>query len=70
MPYKDTNSEKSKIIICPHCGTETAPQKRCPSCGQILPRTTSKWKIPKMNAAEIFLAILGAIILLIGLVAV
>ncbi|QCR24020.1 hypothetical protein C1N53_17780 [Pontibacter sp. SGAir0037] len=69
MPYEDASTRET--VICPHCGTETTPQRRCPACGNFLPKPQSKkWKIPKMNAAEIFLAILGLIVLAIGLVAV
>lgn len=68
MPYQEV---PENTIICPHCGQEVPHVKRCPNCGQFLPRAEkAKWKMPKMTPVEIFLAILGSIMLLVGLVAV
>jgi uncharacterized paraquat-inducible protein A len=68
VPYRDIDEN---TIVCPHCGQEVPHKNRCPNCGQYLPRREKKkWKIPKMTPTEIFLAILGFIMLMIGLVAV
>lgn len=68
MPYKDTT--ETNMITCPHCGQEVLHKKRCPNCGQyLLKREKKKWKMPELTPTEIFLAILGSIMLMVGLVA-
>ncbi|MBC5774554.1 zinc ribbon domain-containing protein [Pontibacter sp. KCTC 32443] len=58
------------IIACPSCGAKLpAGTKVCPVCGNAI--STRKWyRLKGLNPAEIFLMILGALMLLIGLVAV
>ncbi|WP_125185100.1 zinc ribbon domain-containing protein [Botryobacter ruber] len=64
------NNGAFPTIKCPHCGREVPPAKLCPYCGQYLPkRKKAAWKMPKMTPAEIFLAILGTIVLAVALVA-
>ncbi|WP_187270225.1 hypothetical protein [Pontibacter qinzhouensis] len=68
MPEEVTGAAKS--VICPHCSREVPIAKRCPHCGQILPKPKKKsWKTYKLTPVEIFLAILGTVVLLIALVA-
>ncbi|NDK54838.1 zinc-ribbon domain-containing protein [Pontibacter fetidus] len=57
-------------VICPACGVQLpAGTTVCTSCHTPLP--TKKWySLKGLNPAEIFLLILGALMLLIGLVAV
>ncbi|MFD2513969.1 zinc-ribbon domain-containing protein [Pontibacter locisalis] len=56
---------------CPNCGTEIPAEAQvCPNCGEPLPPQSAKAWFKNLNAAEIFLLILGSIMLLIGLVAV
>ncbi|MER2997447.1 zinc-ribbon domain-containing protein [Pontibacter populi] len=63
-------TEANSHITCPHCGTELpAGSTVCTNCGKPLPER--KWySLKGLNAAEIFLLILGSLMLLIGLVAV
>ena len=63
-------SDNNSTIVCPHCGTEQpAGTIVCSACGKPLP--VKKWySLKGLNAAEIFLLILGILMLLIGLVAV
>ncbi|WP_439880870.1 zinc-ribbon domain-containing protein [Pontibacter sp. MBLB2868] len=63
-------SATDSTVICPHCGARVpAGEQRCPVCGKPLPQGKRAW-LRNLNAAEIFLLILGSIMLLIGLVAV
>ncbi|MCC9138513.1 hypothetical protein ACFSKU_07905 [Pontibacter silvestris] len=60
----------NKTVICPHCGREVPPVKRCPHCGQILPKPEKmNGKKYKLTPVEIFLLVLGGIMLSVALVA-
>lgn len=63
--------EDKTLITCPHCGKEVPSKlKRCPNCGQHLPKQRKKWfNLKGLTPVEIFLLILGSIMLAIGLVA-
>lgn len=63
--------EDKKTITCPHCGNEVLfGTKKCPNCGQYLPRQRKKWfSLKDLTPTEIFLLILGSIMVAIGLVA-
>ncbi|MBJ6117603.1 zinc ribbon domain-containing protein [Pontibacter sp. BT310] len=63
-------SDNISTIVCAHCGTEVpAGTTVCTTCGKPIPQ--KKWySLKGLNAAEIFLAVLGALMLLVGLVAV
>jgi len=55
---------------CPNCGAVVARKvKQCPNCGQLLATPGTKW-FQNLTPTEIFLLILGSIMLAIGLVAV
>jgi RNA polymerase subunit RPABC4/transcription elongation factor Spt4 len=65
--------EEKTLVACPHCGKEVpAELKRCPNCGQHLPKKKrEQWfSLKGLTPTEVFLLILGSIMLLIGLVAV
>ena len=69
----DPEKEVKPLITCPHCGQKVERYtKRCPNCGQYLPRAKREkwWDISKLTPVEIFLLILGSLMLLIGLVAI
>ncbi|AKD02837.1 hypothetical protein PKOR_06485 [Pontibacter korlensis] len=54
---------------CPNCGAEVLLRtKQCPGCGQLLANPKPQW-FKDLTATEIFLLILGSIMLAIGLVA-
>jgi predicted RNA-binding Zn-ribbon protein involved in translation (DUF1610 family) len=64
--------ESNKMKTCPNCG-EVVPvrTKQCPNCGQLLggrSGQSKKW-IKELTATEIFLLILGSIMLTVFLVA-
>ncbi|MCX2740538.1 zinc-ribbon domain-containing protein [Pontibacter anaerobius] len=63
------NPENPATKTCPNCGA-TVPReaKQCPQCGQPLPANGSNW-FKNLTATEIFLLVLGGIMLAIGLVA-
>jgi predicted amidophosphoribosyltransferase len=63
--------EDKALITCPHCGKEVSPSlKRCSYCGQYLPQQNKKWfSLKGLTPTEIFLLILGSIMLAIGLIA-
>lgn len=63
------SSFETKTVICPHCGREVPPAKRCPHCGQILPKQKKDRKKYKLTPVEIFLLVIGAIMLGVALVA-
>jgi len=69
----DTPENETKpLIICPHCGQQMERYtKRCPNCGQYLPRTRKEkwWNMSKLTPVEVFLFILGSLMLLIAVVA-
>lgn len=75
LPLQEKNMavpEDKRLVTCPHCGKEVPSDlKRCPNCGQYLPKQRKKWFTLKgLTPTEIFLLILGSIMLAIGLVAV
>ncbi|MBC5994166.1 zinc-ribbon domain-containing protein [Pontibacter cellulosilyticus] len=55
--------------ICPTCGA-TVPQeaKQCPECGSELPVENKEW-YKNLTPTEVFLLILGSIMLMIAVVA-
>jgi uncharacterized paraquat-inducible protein A len=56
-------------VTCPNCDAIVPAGPVCENCGQPLPQR--KWySLKGLNAAEIFLLVLGMIMLMIGLVAV
>ncbi|WP_299818469.1 zinc-ribbon domain-containing protein [uncultured Pontibacter sp.] len=57
------------LNTCPTCGA-TVPEgvRQCPSCGEVLPVKTKAW-YKNLTPTEIFLLILGSIMLMVGLVA-
>ncbi len=58
-----------QTVTCPNCQAVVPAGPLCENCGQPLP--ARKWySLKGLNAAEIFLLILGSIMLLVGLVAV
>ena len=68
MPVPD----EKKIKTCPHCG-ETVPlrTKQCPNCGQLLgsaPDGQRHW-LRTLTPTEIFLLVLGSLMLTVFLVA-
>ncbi|PRY15024.1 zinc ribbon protein [Pontibacter ummariensis] len=70
MASEDTNEQ---LITCPNCKRLVpASDKRCPYCGEYLPQPEKEWKFnfSDLTAGEIFLIVLGTIMLLVGLVAV
>ncbi|GHA64406.1 zinc-ribbon domain-containing protein [Pontibacter akesuensis] len=63
------DSEIPKTKICPNCGAEVPlREKQCPVCGQLLATSNFKW-LKDLGPLEIFLLILGSIMLAIGFVA-
>jgi rRNA maturation endonuclease Nob1 len=59
------------IVKCTNCGEEVLRDaKKCPQCGMDLPKQGDLHWFKNLNPAEIFLLILGSIMLLIGLVAI
>ncbi|WP_299758794.1 zinc-ribbon domain-containing protein [uncultured Pontibacter sp.] len=55
--------------VCPNCGA-TVPRKtkQCPECGQLLATPKPEW-FKNLTPVEIFLLVLGGIMLAIGFVA-
>jgi len=64
-------SEEKNLITCPHCKAEVqAGIRQCPICGQYLPRERKPlFSFKNLTPTEIFLLILGSVMLLIGVVA-
>lgn len=58
-------------VTCPHCKKEVpADLKRCPNCGQHLPKQRKQWfSLKGLTPVEIFLVVLGSIMLAVGFVA-
>ncbi|MEJ8802560.1 zinc-ribbon domain-containing protein [Pontibacter sp. H249] len=63
-------SSPDQIQICKVCGARVAAEKQvCPKCGSPLPEHKIAW-YKNLTPTEIFLLILGSIMLMVALVAV
>ncbi|MCJ8163746.1 zinc-ribbon domain-containing protein [Pontibacter sp. E15-1] len=69
MPIPHENQTRT----CPNCGEPVPPgAKQCPSCGQVLgtgPRSRWWW-LKSLTPTEIFLLVIGSLMLSVFLVAV